>query len=108
MTFIIPQKNTKVAKQGITLSRLGITITQYAKEKKISKSKVRRHRSGNSSNFPKPVDIAGGMRKIHYYNKKDLDAYFAATKDSVKSSTRKTQLVDRTLLNTFITTNWKC
>jgi len=52
----------------------GLTITQYAGTREISKWKVGIHR--DRPNFPEPIDIRDGVRALRYYDVEELDAYF--------------------------------
>jgi hypothetical protein len=54
----------------------GVSITEYAASRRISKWKAGLHR--DSPAFPQPIGFGGGARRIRYYNGKALDDYFAA------------------------------
>ena len=110
-TFLIRQKNNKKSsakKAGERTQPIGVSLTQYAKARKISKWKAGQHRDDNSSNFPKPIAIIGGMRRIHYYNEQELETYFTAAKGFENKAKEKDSVKSSTLLHKFITTDWKC
>jgi hypothetical protein len=56
----------------------GVSITEYAASRRISKWKAGLHR--DSPAFPQPIGFGGGERRIRYYNVKALDEYFEAVK----------------------------
>lgn len=83
---------------------LGVSLNQYATARRISKWKVGIHR--DTPNFPKFIGEGGGVRKIKYYNEKELERYFAAAEDCSLNKVKRTIVKPTTLRNKFITTNW--
>lgn len=54
----------------------GMTISQYAGLRGISKWKAGLHRDLPS--FPEPVDVGCGVRALRYYDAQTLDDYFTS------------------------------
>lgn len=82
---------------------LGVSLNQYTTARRISKWKAGVHR--DTPNFPKFIAEVGGVRRIKYYNEKELERYFAqadSSMDKVKRSTVRLTVIR----NKFITTNW--
>jgi hypothetical protein len=52
----------------------GLTISQYAGTREISKWKAGIHRDLPA--FPEPIDIRDGVRALRYYDVEELDDYF--------------------------------
>jgi hypothetical protein len=90
---------------GRRTAPIGISINKYASMRHVSKWKAGLHRAYNA-NFPKPVAIVGAIRKLHYYNEKELEAYFATAEGFDNNEEEKNSVKPATLLHKFITTNW--
>lgn len=90
---------------GKRTAPIGVSINQYASTRHVSKWKAGLHRAYNA-NFPKPIAIVGAIRKLHYYNEKELEAYFATAEGFDNKEKEKNSVKPATLLRRFITTNW--
>jgi hypothetical protein len=90
---------------GKRTAPIGVSINQYASARHVSKWKAGLHRD-NNANFPKPVAIVGAIRKLRYYNEKELEVYFATAEGFDNKEEEKNSVKPATLLHRFITTNW--
>jgi hypothetical protein len=83
---------------------LGVSLNQYATARRISKWKAGVHR--DTPNFPKFIGEGGGVRKIKYYNEKELEKYFADAEDCSLDRVKLNIIKLTAIRNEFITTNW--
>lgn len=81
---------------------LGMTITRYARSRRISTWKSGLHRALPA--FPKPVGVGGGVRRIRYYDEQALDDYFKAIEGL--EPTRGEIVRPVTIMHKFVTTKW--
>jgi hypothetical protein len=105
----VTQKKSKEssAKQaGERTQPIGVSLTQYTSARKLSKHKAGQYRDSDPGNFPAPIAIVGGVRRIHYYNEKELETYFTAAEGFNNKTKKEASVTSATLQHKFITTAW--